>query len=298
MTARPFDAALIYRLLLPMFADLHLHTNFSDGTFTPEELAARAAEQNLAAVALTDHDTIAGCPRMAEACAQHGLEFIPGAEFTADHCGREVHILGYWLDTESPALLAQLATFQAVRTQRIRDMVERLNRRGINLTTDAVFEIAQCLAPGRPHIARALVAGGFCKTFDDAFERYLKKGRAGWVAKTRMETRTTIELIHAVGGVAVLAHPGLYRDDAIIAEIAKHELDGLECWHSKHSADASAGYAQRASELGLVATGGSDCHGMSKGQPLIGRVKLPYEQVTHLKARRRPTPTAETTAAN
>lgn len=273
-----------------MFADLHLHTNFSDGTFTPEELAARAVEEKLTAVALTDHDTIAGCARMAEACEQQGLEFIPGAELTADHEGREVHILGYWLDTASPVLLSRLAGFQAVRTQRIRDMVQRLNRRGVPLTAESVFEIAQCLAPGRPHVARALVAGGYCKTFDDAFERYLKKGRGGWVPKTCMETRTAIDLIHAAGGVAVLAHPGLYRDDSIIPEIADHALDGLECWHTKHSADASAGYVKQAEELGLVATGGSDCHGMSKGQPLIGRVKLPYGQVSALKARRRSAP--------
>lgn len=283
-----------------MFADLHLHTNFSDGTFTPEELATRAAEQRLTAVALTDHDTVAGCPRMAEACEQQGVEFIPGAELTADHLGKEVHILGYWLDIGSPVLLSRLAGFQAIRTQRIRDMVYKLNRRGVPLTAEAVFQIAQCLSPGRPHVARALVEGGFCKTFDDAFERYLKKGRAGWVPKARMETRTAIDIIHAAGGVAVLAHPGLYRDDSIIPEIADDELDGLECWHTKHSADASSGYAKQAAELGLVATGGSDCHGMAKGQPLIGRVKLPYEQVAALKARRRsqPTPTAPSPSAN
>jgi predicted metal-dependent phosphoesterase TrpH len=273
-----------------MFADLHLHTNFSDGTFTPEELAARAAEQKLQAVALTDHDTIAGCPRMADACAKEGVEFIPGAEFTADHRGREVHILGYWLNTQSPALLSRLAGFQAVRSQRIRDMVHRLNQKGVPLTSEAVFTIAQCLSPGRPHVARALVEGGYCKTYDDAFERYLKKGRAGWVPKAKMATRTAIDLIHAAGGVAVLAHPGLYRADDIIPEIAEHELDGLECWHTKHNAETSRSYVRKAEELGLVATGGSDCHGMSKGEPLIGRVKLPYEQVSALKARRRSSP--------
>ncbi len=270
-----------------MFADLHLHTNFSDGTFTPEELAARAAGQQLQAVALTDHDTVAGCPRMAEACAREGVEFIPGAEFTAEHHGKEVHILGYWLDIESPVLLSRLAGFQAVRTQRIRDMVHRLNQRGVPLTSEAVFTIAQCLSPGRPHVARALVQGGYCRTYDDAFERYLRPGRAGWVPKAKMATQTAIDLIHAAGGVAVLAHPGLYRDDGIIPEIAEHQLDGLECWHTKHNPETSRNYARKAEALGLIATGGSDCHGMSKGEPLIGRVRLPYEQVSALKARRR-----------
>ncbi len=269
-----------------MFADLHLHTNFSDGTFTPEELAARAAEQGLQAVALTDHDTVGGCPRMAEACAQGGLEFIPGAELTADHFGKEVHILGYWLDTDSPALLSRLAGFQAVRAQRIRDMVQRLNRKGVALSSEAVFQVAQCQSPGRPHVARALVEGGFCRDYDEAFEKFLKKGRAGWVPKAKMETKTAIELIHAAGGVAVLAHPGLYRDDSIIREMAEHQLDGLECWHTKHNAEVSRNYVQKAEALGLVPTGGSDCHGMAKGEPLIGRVRLPYANVSALKARR------------
>jgi predicted metal-dependent phosphoesterase TrpH len=269
-----------------MFADLHLHTTFSDGTFTPEELAARAHEHQFQAVALTDHDSLEGCPRMASACAAHGIEFIPGAELTAEHKGQEVHILGYWLDAGSPALQSRLAGFQAVRSQRIRDMVYRLNQRGIALTAESVFEIAQCHSPGRPHVARALVQGGFCKTYDDAFERFLKKGRPGWVSKAKMESTTAIALIHAAGGVAVLAHPGLYRRDSIIPELAQQGLDGLECWHTKHNAEVSAGYAETAAELNLVATGGSDCHGMSKGQPLIGRVKLPYEQVTQLKDRR------------
>ena len=267
-------------------ADLHLHTFFSDGTYTPEELAAHASAQGLSAVALTDHDTVDGCPRMAAACAANGLEFIPGAELTSEYKGKEFHILGYWLDTAAPALLSRLSGFQAVRTSRIRDMVQRLNQRGIPLTAEAVFAIANCRAPGRPHVARALVEGGHCATYDEAFERFLKKGRPGWVPKAKMEAATTIELIHAAGGAAVLAHPGLYHADRLIPELAAAGLDGLECWHTRHAADASASYARVAAELGLVATGGSDCHGMAKGEPLIGRVRLPYRQVTALYARR------------
>ncbi|HAB16878.1 MAG TPA: PHP domain-containing protein [Verrucomicrobiota bacterium] len=272
-----------------MFADLHLHTFFSDGTFSPEELARRARVEGLAALALTDHDTVGGCERMAAACAAEGLEFIPGAEFTADHDDREVHILGYWLDTQSPPLLSRLAGFQAVRTNRIRDMVHRLNERGIPLEADTVFSLANCQSPGRPHVARALVAQGYCRNYDDAFDRFLKKGRPGWVPKARMNVATAIEIIHAAGGVAVLAHPGLYRADSIIPELAAVGLDGLECWHTKHSRSSAAAYERLAQELGLVATGGSDCHGMSKGEPLIGSVRIPYAQVLALKERR-PTP--------
>lgn len=274
-----------------MFADLHTHTHFSDGTYSPEELATRACEVGLGAIALTDHDSVEGCDRMAVACAQRELEFVPGAEFTAELRGQEIHILGYWLDTTSALLQSRLAGFQAVRTSRIRDMVHRLNQRGIPLTADSVLELANCRAPGRPHIARALVQGGHCKDFDDAFERFLKKGRPGWVAKAKMEAVTAIELIHSVGGVAVLAHPALYRSDKLIPEVVAAGLDGIECWHSKHTPEISEHYTAMTAGYGLVATGGSDCHGMNKGQPLIGRVKIPYEQVEQLKARR-PAPAA------
>lgn len=274
-----------------MLADLHTHTHFSDGTYSPEELADRAVEVGLGAIALTDHDSVEGCARMAAACARNGLEFVPGAEFTAELHGQEVHILGYWLDTSSALLQSRLTGFQAVRTSRIRDMVRRLNQRGISLTAEDVFALANCSAPGRPHIARALVQGGHCKDFDDAFERFLKKGRPAWVPKAKMDAAGAIALIHAVGGVAVLAHPVLYHADKLIPEAVAAGLDGIECWHSKHTPETSAHYVAMTAGFGLVATGGSDCHGMNKGQPLIGRVKIPYEQVEQLKARR-PSPTS------
>ncbi len=269
-----------------MVADLHLHTFFSDGTYSPEELAGHGHRVGLSALALTDHDTVDGCARAEAACRALGIEFIPGTELTAEHRNREVHVLGYWLDPESPALLSRLAGFQAVRENRIRDMVHRLNERGIALKADDVFRIANCKSPGRPHVARALVEGGFCGDYDQAFERFLKKGRPGWVPKARMDIPTTVGLIHAAGGVAVLAHPGLYHDDTLIPEIAEAGLDGLECWHSRHHGTEPVHYERLAAELGLVATGGSDCHGMSKGEPLIGRIQLPYAQVEALKARR------------
>lgn len=282
------DTGRIPSLLSPdtMVADLHLHTSFSDGTYTPEELTDHAVAAGLDAVALTDHDTVDGCARMAAACARTKLEFIPGAELTAEMKGREFHILGYWLDSSSTRLQSRLQEFQTARSQRIQEMVARLNRRGIPLTAEQVFAVANCASPGRPHLARALAQGGYCRDYDDAFEKFLKKGRPAWVPKAAMQAEPTIELIHAAGGVAVLAHPGLYRADEMIPALAAAGLDGLECWHTRHSAAAAESYARVAAHLGLVATGGSDCHGMAKGEPLIGRVRLPYEKVVELKARR------------
>jgi len=267
-----------------MFADLHLHTNFSDGTYTPEQLAERASESKLAAVALTDHDTVEGCARMAAACARAGLEFIPATELTAEVDGNELHLLGYFVDTQNPRLLAEMSRFQRVRQNRIREMVARLNQLNIPLESDAVFAVANCRSPGRPHVARALVMGGFCANLDEAFERFLKKTRPAWVPKFKMSALEAIELIHQADGLAVMAHPGLNRADEIIPALVRAGLDGLECFHTKHTPAVGEHYVRLAKEFGLLITGGSDCHGLSKGKPLIGTIKLPYEYVEHLKA--------------
>jgi predicted metal-dependent phosphoesterase TrpH len=266
-----------------MFADLHLHTNFSDGTYTPEELVGHAGRHGLSAVALTDHDTVEGCARMAEACAQAGLEFIPATELTAELDGIELHLLGYFVDTQNPSLLKEMAKFQLVRQNRIREMVARLNQLNIPLPADAVFAIANCRSPGRPHVGRALVQGGFCASMDEAFERFLKKNRPAWVPKFKISALVAIGLIHGAGGLAVMAHPGLNRTDENIPELVEAGLDGLECFHSKHSASQAGHYTRIAQEFDLAVTGGSDCHGLSKGKPLIGTVKLPYEYVEKIK---------------
>src|SRR5882724_2051000 len=140
-----------------MFADLHLHTIFSDGTYTPEEMVFQASKHGFSALALTDHDTIEGCPRAAVACESANIEFIAGAELTAEQDGDELHILGYFLDVENPRLLAETAKFQGVRQNRIREIVAKLNEAHVPITTDAVFALANCHSPGRPHVARALV---------------------------------------------------------------------------------------------------------------------------------------------
>lgn len=266
-----------------MFADLHLHTAFSDGTYSPEELVGHARHQRLAAIALTDHDTAEGCGRAAAACAQNGLEFIAGIELTAELEGHELHILGYGFDATHPEFQRELATFQNVRQQRIREMVARLNDRGVPLRADAVFALANCRSPGRPHVARALVQAGVCSSLDEAFERFLKKHRPAWVPKFKMSALRAIELLHAAGGVAVMAHPGLNRIDPLIPALVEAGLDGLECWHTKHSVAAVQHYLELALRYRLLPTGGSDCHGLNKGQPLIGTVKVPFEYYERLK---------------
>ena len=268
-----------------MHADLHLHTNFSDGTYTPEELAGHAARCGFKAVALTDHDTMEGCERMAAACGERGVEFVPATELTAEHDGYELHMLGYFLDSKNARLQTELAKFQQVRQQRIHEMVARLAGVGVHVKAEAVFALANCRSPGRPHVARTLVQAGLCSNLDEAFERFLRKGRPAWVPKFKISAMEAIDLIHLAGGLAVMAHPGLNHNDGLIPDLVDAGMDGIECFHTKHSTALTQRYLEIADRLQLLVTGGSDCHGMSKGQPLIGSIKIPYECVERLKER-------------
>jgi hypothetical protein len=267
------------------FADLHLHTHFSDGTWTPEALTLQAQRCGLKAVALTDHDTMEGCPRMAVACAQAQIEFVPACELTAEADGVELHLLGYFMDAANERLSRELAKFQQVRQRRIEEMVQRLNKLGVPLLAQSVFALANCRSPGRPHVARTLVQAGFCETLDEAFERFLRKGRPAWVPKFKISAYDAIELVHHAGGVAVMAHPGLNHSDQMIPALVEAGLEGLECFHTKHSTSMTEHYLQMADKLGLLVTGGSDCHGLSKGKPLVGTIKVPYELAERLRDR-------------
>lgn len=280
-----------------MYADLHLHSHYSDGTFTPEEIVSRGQKQGLGALSLTDHDTVEGCEMMASECAKVGIEFVVGTELTSEHKDNELHILAYFVDPKNELLLREIAKFQIVRQDRIREMVAKINALGVPLKAEDVFALANCKSPGRPHVARTLVRHGQCRTLDEAFERFLKKGRPAWVPKSKMSALEAIELIHQAGGLAVLAHPGLNRNDQSIPDLVAAGLDGIECFHTKHPPATSQHYLGLANKYTLLVTGGSDCHGMSKGKPLIGTVRLAREHFDKLKAaaaaKKSPTPNAQ-----
>jgi 3',5'-nucleoside bisphosphate phosphatase len=267
------------------FADLHMHTNFSDGTFTPEELAQRGFDRGLRVLALTDHDTVEGCERMGVACEKLGIEYITATELTAEYDGHEIHLLGYYLDTQNQHFLTKLDAFQKVRQSRIVEMTEALNKAGVPLEADSVFELARCKSPGRPHVARAMVNAGLVSSIDVAFAKYLKKGKAAWVPKFKISAFEAIELIHGAGGIAVMAHPALNRTDDVLPPLIEAGMDGIECFHSRHSTKDCERYEDMAEKHGVLITGGSDCHGMNKGQPLIGGIKLPYVYVERMRQR-------------
>jgi 3',5'-nucleoside bisphosphate phosphatase len=270
----------------PRFADLHLHTRYSDGTFTPCELVQHAARLGFTAIAVTDHDTLDAIPEVLAAGKELGVEIIPGVEITSRFDTQELHMLAYLFDDSwrNPNLRALLDRATEVRQQRVEQFVIKLNELGIPLTLEDVRACSTCGTVGRPHVAMALQKGGYVSSTDEAFARFLKRGKPAYVERYRMSASEVIGHIKRAGGVAVLAHPGLNNLDDDIPTMVNEGLGGIEVWHSRHSAGQSKHYLQMAETLGVCATGGSDCHGAGRDGMLLGRIKLPYERVEALKA--------------
>jgi predicted metal-dependent phosphoesterase TrpH len=270
-------------------ADLHLHTCYSDGSYTPAGLVQEAVRQKFAAIAVTDHDTLDAVPEMLSAGETCGLEIIPGVEITCRLDSHELHMLGYFPNGswENANLRAVLDHSQRVREQRTHQFVAKLNELGVPVTVDDVAACSNGGTMGRPHVAMALQRRGIVTSVDEAFDRFLKRGRPAYVERYRMSVAEAIAHIKRAGGAAVLAHPGLNRVDERVREMVHQGLDGLEVWHSRHSPAQIQHYLRLAEQLGLLATGGSDCHGAVRGDALLGTVKLPYERVEALKLRAR-----------
>ena len=269
--------------------DLHTHTTASDGRCSPAELVSRAAAAGVTVLAVTDHDTTAGCDAAAEACAAAGLTFVPGIEITAVADGADVHVLGYFIDARSTALRRFLAAQRESRFERVRLMVERLRDHGIELDGAAILAPAVADAmrsAGRPWIARALVAGGHVTDTNEAFDRWLARGRPAFVPRTGAPPADVFAQIHDAGGVASLAHPGLAGRDEWIPALAAAGLDAVEAYHSDHDETATARYLAIADSLGLAVSGGSDFHAdESHGAPRPGSVSLPADRFDQLRRR-------------
>ena len=246
--------------------DLHTHSIYSDGTFAPAELIRLAAERDLQVVALTDHDTTDGLPEAVAAGLEVDVEVVPGVEFSAEYLGTSVHILCYWMDVGDPALQLELRRLRDDRYRRGELMVDELRALGLPIAFERVREIAGDATIVRPHIAQAMVEAGIVETEKEAFERYIGDGGPAHVAKHALDPVDAVALIEEAHGVCVLAHPGMWGDqssvpDELIERMAAAGMRGLEVDHPDHPVESRERYRALAERLGLIATGGSDCHG-------------------------------------
>jgi 3',5'-nucleoside bisphosphate phosphatase len=241
--------------------DLHAHTTASDGTFTPSELVQLAKEKGLAGVGITDHDTLQGIAEARQAARQLGVEIIPGVELNTEYKGREVHVLGYYVEEEDEAFQRLCASLREGRYQRAEKMIDQLRAAGIHITMEDVLKHATGEAIGRPHVARALIENRYCQSLPEAFEKYLTPGRPGYVERMKLHPAEAVKAILAANGCPVLAHPGLVGEDQLIRDLVKHGLKGLEVRHPDHTPAQIETYKAMAEQLGLIMTGGSDFHG-------------------------------------
>lgn len=260
-------------------ADLHTHSTASDGTGSPADNVRLAREAGLAAVSLTDHDTTAGLEEALAEGGRLGIRVVPGVELSTMQDGLEIHVLGYFMDWRDGRWQERLRSQRNARTRRNGMIVERLNELGMPITMEEVERAAAGQVPGasigRPHIAAVMIEKGYVASRAEAFERFLGSGGAAYVRVPRPTPLEAVRWIHEAGGAAVIAHPGLYGRDGLVEALLGQGADGLEAHHSDHGPDDEARYAAMAARFGVIATGGSDYHGVRGGEvfhgPLGGR---------------------------
>lgn len=269
--------------------DLHLHTTASDGRCTPLELVEQAAAAGLTVMAATDHDTTASVDEVRALAAQRGIEAIPGIEITAVEDGRDIHVLGYFLNPSGPAFMAFLAGQRRTRVDRVQAIAARLADLGVPVDLSAALAAVSGesrRAIGRPQVARAMVAAGHVSNTREAFDLWLGPDRPGYVPRSGPSPEAVVAVIHDAGGLASLAHPGRTAIDARIPALRDSGLDAIEVYHSDHDHGACDRYRRLAEELGLLMTGGSDYHGDPVHGVSIAVSTLPHEAWQRLHAAR------------
>ncbi|MBI5873733.1 MAG: PHP domain-containing protein [Candidatus Omnitrophica bacterium] len=264
------------------FADLHVHSNFSDGTFSPSKIVSEARRVTLDCISITDHDT-ADCIDPAIMEAGTNLEVLPGVELTAEYSGQEIHILGYLIDHHDKTFLKMLERMREARVARIYGICEKLKKLGFAVEPKDIFDLAGKGSVGRLHVARALLGKGHVFSIQEAFYRFIGDKGPAYVGKFRMTPKEAIDWILKVKGIPVLAHPYTLTYKILIADLVKDGLMGIEAYYTEHSDSQTQEYIKIAQKHGLLITGGSDCHGEAKEQVSMGRVRLPYEYVEKLK---------------
>lgn len=250
------------------YADLHMHTKASDGLHTPADIVRIAQQAGLSAIAITDHDTTAGVKEAMKEGERLGIEVVPGVEISTSTKGQDIHILGYFIDLDDAQFAQRLEELRQTRNHRNELLIKKLQQLGIEITMEEVLEgvnAAEDESIGRPHFADVLIRKGYVSSLKEAFEVYLGKEGKAYVNSERNEPHHAIKWIKQAGGAVVIAHPGLYADDALVEEIIEQGADGIEVFHADHSADDEARYLKMAEKHQLIVTAGSDFHGERAG---------------------------------
>lgn len=256
-------------------ADLHCHSVFSDGVETPAALVGRAVRAGLSALALSDHDAVHGLPEFERAAAGTGLVPVPATELSTRCDGEDVHLLGLFVDPDEPEFAARLAQMRRDRDLRGEAIVAKLAGLGMPLDLAAIRSVVGEGAFGRPHVARAMIAAGYARDFEEAFEKYLTKGRPGYVPKSKWTLAEAIAAVRKAGGLSVVAHPVWYGDpEKVVAQGVAAGLDGIEVVHTDHNGAARGEFARMAGRYRLLRSAGSDFHGPSEGGKNVGVCRL------------------------
>ena len=260
--------------------DLHVHTTASDGSMCPRDVTSLAAMLGLKAIAITDHDTVAGIDEAGEAGELLGVTVVPGIEISTDYMGRDVHVLGYFLDHKSPKLAEYTAWVRQERLERLEKMIEKLGKKGYDISLSELEAKHPGAVLGRPHLAEALVELGAAQNVKEAFRKYLAEGRSCYVPRKYISFRDGAKLIHDCGGVCVLAHPLQYgfdrqKLDGLAREAAALGFKGMEIHYSGYTQKDVEKLYDLAEKHGLLPTGGSDFHGESKPEVQLGGVTVP-----------------------
>ncbi len=260
------------------YVDLHLHSNHSDGSDAPAQVVERAAALDILAIALTDHDAVSGVGEAQAAARERKLGFLTGTEVSTHFDGQEVHVLGLGIDIRQKGLCEGLLAMRGARNQRAEAILERLHALGIPIDPGCVRERARGEAVSRMHIAAELRAMGVTKSTQEGFDRFLNAGRPAYVPKAVMGADEAIAMIHAAGGLAFVAHPGLSKGlRRLLPRLCELPFDGIEAFHISHSASDRGDFLKFAESRRLLITGGSDCHGTIKRAPEMGKVRTPVE---------------------
>jgi len=267
------------------YADLHVHTHFSDGTFSPEEVTRTAKEKGLAAIAICDHDSVDGVSPCIELAGEE-LEIIPGVELTVIKERREVHILGYFVSWKEKWFVDTLKDLQKKRVKRMRKMIEKLAHHGINIDAEELLEESGQGSVGRLHLARKMAETGQVPFLQTAFDKYIGDLKPCYVEDIGFEASQAVDTIIKAGGVPVIAHPAILGNDDLVRKFIRYGIRGIEAFHIDQSSSVSKKYQKMAEENHLLITGGSDCHGLAKKEVLMGKVKVPYSVVERLKEER------------